>query len=886
MRKILLTTLVLLFCCMLVASAVEISSIRPGDLDPPTIQDVLLEEGFENGGTIPTGWTDSPGTNSWLYGDGTYWTPDWAPGSPHGGDYCAYFPLFDTPGDVIDSLSSPSMDLSGRTGFFVLRFWNWYPFNWSGDSVMVYLKEGDTLTRLYQVPTSDLNPPIMQWQQNIVPFNSNSTDAKIVFIVYSGWGWGMGTPYLDDVKISDAPLTGRCCYGDVHNPSCADNYLEDCDALGGTWEAFLTCEEDPCQATPPNDDCSEAEAITGPYPQTVIGTDINATADCPGLLDDDWNGVWYTIDLPYGSNQVTIDFSPTCALVDSLGIDRIGNAWMPNCDCTERNEFDNLEWGYCYPGDENFYATQYPVLSALISGPTTIYFPCWVGQTPRDFAFTVDVVEYFEPSSDFQITAERGTWSDPAQNTCGAGNDCLQRVSEDQIWEITVPYDDSVWIFSLCNTSPTWNEQNSVNGMGAYMTLGTTECSDDIDSNEGACGDFPEITAHLDAGTYFLTIEGSHPADCGYYQLDIDIAPPPPPNDNCEDVTPQEISAGETLTFTGDNTNASNDCENDNYDQVWEAFSTNEVLNIAIDYCGTTPYVDDESPGFRTSRINSYIFADCPCGDRYFRNFGDDTTCSDEMRTNYFEFLPAGTYYIPVRYRDPEAYGNYTIHITATAVPPPPANDDCSNAEEIGEVTNLEFSTSTASFDGSDECVSSRNIWYLFTPPSSGRVLVSLCESSYDTKLAVYEGSDCETASLIGCNDDTSCGVGSMVVFDADEGTQYLIDVGGSGPSYGDGALTVQMLPPTCSYVIGDANNNDAFNGLDVTYSVAYFKGGPPPGYICECTPGDSWYVAGDVNGSCNFNGLDVTYMVAYFKGGPEPRPCPNCPPARALDGK
>jgi predicted extracellular nuclease len=86
---------------------------------------------------------------------------------------------------------------------------------------------------------------------------------------------------------------------------------------------------------------------------------------------------------------------------------------------------------------------------------------------------------------------------------------------------------------------------------------------------------------------------------------------------------------------------------------------------------------------------------------------------------------------------------------------------------------------------------------------------------------------------------------------------------------------------PGCEYVVGDANGNGTFNGLDVTYSVAYFKGGPPPPYECECPEGSGniWYVAGDVNGSCSYNGLDVTYMVAYFKGGPGPRPCPDCPP-------
>jgi hypothetical protein len=94
-------------------------------------------------------------------------------------------------------------------------------------------------------------------------------------------------------------------------------------------------------------------------------------------------------------------------------------------------------------------------------------------------------------------------------------------------------------------------------------------------------------------------------------------------------------------------------------------------------------------------------------------------------------------------------------------------------------------------------------------------------------------------------------------------------------------SLTVTGGQGSCSYAVGDANGNGTFNGLDVTYSVAYFKGGPHPPYECECTPGNTWYVAGDVNASCTFNGLDVTYMVAYFKGGPLPRPCADCPPSR-----
>jgi subtilisin family serine protease len=82
-----------------------------------------------------------------------------------------------------------------------------------------------------------------------------------------------------------------------------------------------------------------------------------------------------------------------------------------------------------------------------------------------------------------------------------------------------------------------------------------------------------------------------------------------------------------------------------------------------------------------------------------------------------------------------------------------------------------------------------------------------------------------------------------------------------------------------CSYIVGDINGDDSPNGIDVTYGVSYFKGGPEPPYACECVLNEIWFVAGDVNGSCNFSGIDITYFVRYLKGGPALIPCPDCPP-------
>ncbi len=81
-----------------------------------------------------------------------------------------------------------------------------------------------------------------------------------------------------------------------------------------------------------------------------------------------------------------------------------------------------------------------------------------------------------------------------------------------------------------------------------------------------------------------------------------------------------------------------------------------------------------------------------------------------------------------------------------------------------------------------------------------------------------------------------------------------------------------------CDYVAGDVNGSTSYNGLDITFGVAFFKGGTAP--MCDpCALCPDWYYCGDVNGSCSYNGLDITYGVAYFKGGASPIPCGDCPP-------
>ena len=83
-----------------------------------------------------------------------------------------------------------------------------------------------------------------------------------------------------------------------------------------------------------------------------------------------------------------------------------------------------------------------------------------------------------------------------------------------------------------------------------------------------------------------------------------------------------------------------------------------------------------------------------------------------------------------------------------------------------------------------------------------------------------------------------------------------------------------------CNFIIGDINGSGTANGIDVTYGVGYFKGGPPPPVSCDCPPYGNIYPGGDVNGNCAFNGIDISFYVSYLKGGAVLSSCPNCPTA------
>ncbi|MCI0676650.1 MAG: hypothetical protein L0Y42_12855, partial [Phycisphaerales bacterium] len=158
---------------------------------------------------------------------------------------------------------------------------------------------------------------------------------------------------------------------------------------------------------------------------------------------------------------------------------------------------------------------------------------------------------------------------------------------------------------------------------------------------------------------------------------------------------------------------------------------------------------------------------------------------------------------------------------------PAPKNDDCINRIPISEVCEMPFSTIGATTDGPphDGCLDgftdpqvNQDIWFNYTASCDGDVLISLCGSGYDTKLAVYDGCTCDVsdANLLACDDDT-CGLQSEVTFIATAGNCYKVRVGGFGTAAGSGTMTINNSGVPCGGDCpSDLNNDGVTNVLDL----------------------------------------------------------------------
>jgi hypothetical protein len=215
---------------------------------------------------------------------------------------------------------------------------------------------------------------------------------------------------------------------------------------------------------------------------------------------------------------------------------------------------------------------------------------------------------------------------------------------------------------------------------------------------------------------------------------------PPPSNQNCDNallVQPGKVYEETTV----DTTNG----------ELWYQFRPTETARYIVSLCGSD---------FDT-RLTLYYHYDGmtePCPGEYWNE--NDDFCDQQSQLEFSSWYNE-MYYFKVDSPSGQR-GNVRLEITKFT---PPVNDDFDSATDADSNT-----TYTGTTIGS---VGDAYVWYRFTPTDSDFYTLSLCGSSFDTTMELFD----ESYNILDFNND-ACGQQSEMPAYLTAGVPYYIAVG------------------------------------------------------------------------------------------------------------
>ena len=548
---------------------------------------------------------------------------------------------------------------------------------------------------------------------------------------------------------------------------------------------------------PANDDCANAKAVGNVTNQAFDTT--NATFDGPGYYIHSKN-IWYCYTAACtGTATVSLagsSFDTKLAIYDGCECNPPANMLIKAND-----DFYGRQAAACFPVTQGHqYLLEVGGFSLSLFGPGLITITC-DGQAVAPSNDNCSNAKSVGNVTNLPFDTMCATVDGPG--LCTDGPNLWYRYTATNTGPVTVSllgsqYDTKLGIYR---------------GSACYPSQ-EVECNDDFSGHLES-----QITFQATAGQVYLIEIGGYNADAvgqGVLTISSGGSTPPPPstnNNNCADA--QQVSEVENLAF--DTTNAT-------FDGPGHCIQTPNLW-----YCYTASCTGDVTVSLLGSSYDTMlaVYRGCEC----YPSVSDLIACNDDFGGSTasqvtFAATAGHQYLVEVGGYDGTGLGKLTIRCAGEPVPTSP--DNCADAQPIGDVTDLPFDTSDATFDGPGLCMDSPNLWYCYTAACTGTVTVTLSNTTYDTMLAAYNGCECYPTSgrLLQCNDDFGGSTNSQVAFAATAGNQYLIEVGGYSSEKGQGLLTV-----SCEGVatpdkpdLGDAPDSTNNAGLAMT---AYPAGGP-----------------------------------------------------------
>ena len=347
---------------------------------------------------------------------------------------------------------------------------------------------------------------------------------------------------------------------------------------------------------------------------------------------------------------------------------------------------------------------------------------------------------------------------------------------------------------------------------------------------------------------YYVYVSGFQGAQ-GFFNISLNVIPDNA-NDSCHNAT--SISCGDTVvgTTTGSTADSMATCAVSNESPgVWYKISgTDDVVTASL--CGSS--FDTKISVFEGS-----------CGALNCVG-GDDDFCDLQSEVEFS--TTSGTDYYLLIHGFGEETGNYILSITCGSLAP--ANDSCHAADTLICGDTISGSTRFALFDSLNLCgsdITAPDVWYLVQ--GTGDVIsASLCQSSFDTKIVVLEGT-CGNFTCVTIEDD-NCGLQSRADWLSNAGTNYYLLVTGFGSASGDYFLSIDCNPKAANEDCSTAssmNCGDTVAGNTVGTSIDSSE-------FCDVTieaPG-IWYSVigtGEVFSASTCGNTSFDTRLAVFEG-------------------
>ena len=143
---------------------------------------------------------------------------------------------------------------------------------------------------------------------------------------------------------------------------------------------------------------------------------------------------------------------------------------------------------------------------------------------------------------------------------------------------------------------------------------------------------------------------------------------------------------------------------------------------------------------------------------------------------------------------------SFPVYLTVTYLPQEPANDMFANAQELPGISGTVMgnnTTATKEFGEPNHASNEggKSVWYKWTAPADGEILLTTTNSAFDTLLGVYIGNRVTNLTEVISNDDALEGVkGSKVRFGARSGEIYRIAVDGYRGPQDSGTVQLDYL--------------------------------------------------------------------------------------------